>query len=428
MVTSSRDVSLDVLRAACTIVVVALHATMAGILVSGGAVRIDNALETSWFWPFSWVVQIMPLFFLAGGATAASSLRRRDDVRGFAASRVQRLMAPLVPALGAIAVGLAALGALGLPPELVEEAGFRISQPLWFLGVFVLVQSLAPLLLRAHEQRPAVTIGALVALTLAVDVVRTATGIDAVGFLNLAFVWLLGQQLGFVLAGGGFARLTVRTRLIGAAVALAGIPALAATGLVSLDMYENLNPPTIALALLGFAQACLFSIAQPRLRAWGARRRAGAAVRVIGRHAMSIYLWHMPALVVVAAVTIAGSLALGIGMPVPLTGEWWASRPIWILAVGAATCCAVALVARTSAAQTPGAPSGGARAACSVALAVGAVALVFVLGLDVGSAVLAIAVALLALRIARAPRTAGGKPPVTHTRQQDFALLARQEG
>ncbi len=118
-------------------------------------------------------------------------------------ARLERLVRPAIALVVVVAGGLAALSLAGLPAELVATAGFRIGQPLWFLGVYLAVSALVPVMLRAHERaRVADAARCCSPRVVAVDVTRFATGVDAIGFLNLLLVWLLVQQLGFHLADG----------------------------------------------------------------------------------------------------------------------------------------------------------------------------------------------------------------------------------
>ena len=269
-VPTRRDAAVDVARAWCLTVVVALHALMVGVSVSAGAPVLENALERwSGFAAVTWAVQVMPLFFLLGGFSGIQQWERAHS-RGVRygehlAGRLRRLLVPALSAVLAAVVVLAGLRVAGVPEDLVAAAGFRLGQPLWFLAVYVLCTVALPALVAAHRRRPVVTIGALAAAVVAVDAVRSATGVDAVGLLNLAFVWLLVQQLGFVLAAPGVAAWrTGRTALL-AVAAFGTLALLCLTGVYSADLYANLNPPTGALVLLGVGQLALFSLARPGL-------------------------------------------------------------------------------------------------------------------------------------------------------------------
>jgi hypothetical protein len=247
------------------------------------------------------------------------------------------------------AVVLLVLTLTGVPGEMVAVAGFRMSQPLWFLGVYLLCTALVPLVTAAHRAAPRTAVVSLVALVVGVDAARITSGIEALGFANLLFVWLLLQQLGFLLADG---RVPTHRRglLAGAVVALGTLGALCAVGIYSFDLYDNLNPPTAALVLLGIAQLCLFQLARPALRRMHGIRAVRAAVSAIGARAMTIYSWHMLVLIGLAGILL---VTVGDGLPAPLTEAWWLTRPLWIVAVAIGVGLLVALTGRREAAAAP---------------------------------------------------------------------------
>ena len=358
-----RDRAVDLVRAACLLAVVGVHALMVGVSVSDGVPVLENALER-WdgFTVFSWIAQMMPLFFIMGGFASAQHFRRMRE-RGatapaYVAARIGRLLPVPLLATGATLVALIVLSAAGLDPDLVATAGWRISQPLWFLGVYVLCSALVPVMLRLHERAPRATLLGLGIAIAAVDGVRAATGADAVGFANLLFVWLFVQQLGFRLADGSAP--SRRSALI----ALGGIVALIALGLSPANLFEALNPPTAALALLGVVQCAVFAAVRPRLARWAELPAVRRASDALNGCAMTVYSWHMPVVVLLAGLLLLAGSAL----PTPLSPEWWASRPVWLAAAGIAVAAVVAAVARIergSRAETPTAPAD--RAAARIA-------------------------------------------------------------
>ncbi|WP_431279334.1 acyltransferase family protein [Leifsonia poae] len=116
----ARDATVDIARAWCLTVVVALHALMVGVSVSAQGPVLANALESwSWFPAFSWLLQIMPLFFVLGGFSSYLqwSRMRTHGVRPseYVAGRMRRLLCPAVVAVTAVVVVLAALAAFGVP-------------------------------------------------------------------------------------------------------------------------------------------------------------------------------------------------------------------------------------------------------------------------------------------------------------------------
>ena len=81
------------------------------------------------------------------------------------------------------------LGRLGLAGEQVQLVGKVMGQPLWFLGVYVVVVALAPVMVRLHRRFRLWVPATLAAAAAAVDAVRLAAGIHQVDYLNLLVVW-----------------------------------------------------------------------------------------------------------------------------------------------------------------------------------------------------------------------------------------------
>ncbi|MCH1882188.1 acyltransferase [Agrococcus sp. ARC_14] len=337
-----RDASVDLVRALCLLVVVGLHAMMVGVSVVDGAPVIENAMDRWEGFPLaSWVVQVMPLFFVLGGFSAHrqwTGMRARDRTAAdYLATRLRRLLPPVIGAVAVTALSLAALVAAGVPAELVGEAGFRLSQPLWFMGVYLLCTLLVPVMVRMHEVVRVRTTLALAGAALGIDVLRAATGVDAIGFANLLLVWLSAQQLGFWIADGSVDRWSRAVLLRLGAGALALAIAVCAAGLSTPDLFQALNPPSVVLVLLGVAQAAAMVMVRDRLRRIAGARVVARAVGAINARAMTIYSWHMLVLIGLAGASLVSPALL----PEPLSDAWWQSRPLWLLAVGVATIAVV---------------------------------------------------------------------------------------
>ncbi|MFF2271852.1 acyltransferase [Agromyces sp. NPDC058136] len=346
-----RDPSIDAIRVVLLVVVFVLHAMMVGVSVGPDGPVLENALEgQAWFGPVSWVVQIMPLFFIVGGFAGLTHWRamraRGATAAEYVRARIERLVRPAIALVAVVAAGLVTLSLAGVPGDVVAVAGFRIGQPLWFLAVYLGASALVPFLVGLHERAPVLTPLALLGGVVAVDLLRLSTGIEPIGYANLALVWLLVQQLGFHLADGAFDGLSRRTLGGLAAASLLLLAVLTATGPYPVDMLVNLNPPTFCLVVLGVAQLALFQLVRPRIAAWVRERDATRAISFVGERAMTVYLWHMPVLVGLAGLALAANAAIGLPLPDPLSAGWWASRPIWLLVAGVAVAGAVLLFAR----------------------------------------------------------------------------------
>lgn len=409
-----RDRSVDAVRAILLVMVVALHATMVGVSVGAAGPVLGNALEAqAWFAPVTWIVQIMPLFFIVGGFASITQWRslrsHRTSPADYVRGRIDRLVRPAIALVAIVGATLLVMSLAGVPADIVATASFRIGQPLWFLGVYILCSACVPLMTRAHERARWATPLLLLVAVVAVDVARMTSGIDAIGFLNLLFVWLLVQQLGFWLADGLVDRLSTRVRvgILGAAVATLVV---LTAGPYSADMLVNLNPPTVCLVALGVGQLMVFSLLRARFSAIAAHPIAGRVVDWMGQRAMTVYLWHMPVLIALAAALLVANAVTGLELPEPLSLEWWADRPLWLVVVALAVAPVVALFARfergrrmTAADSTRRRPASPSPASprwvvLDTLLGAGGVAVVLVIGFGVVPSSIALVMMLLALR------------------------------
>lgn len=331
---AERERAVDLLRVLSIAVVVLGHWLMATVGVGvDGTVTVGNAVGSAAALPYlTWVLQVVPVFFLVGGFAHARALRRPTPYAEFVRGRVARLLRP-VAVFAAVWTALAVgLGLAGLDRGVLAVALRTVPQPLWFLGVYLGVVGLAPTMLRRHRRHGALVPVVLGLGAVAVDVVRFGLGVPAVGALNLAFVWLAVHQLGFLLsdglsrraggwlAGGGLSALVVLTALGPYPTSMVGLPG---------DPVSNVGPPTVALLAQAVMLTGLVVLARPALARWCADRRVWTVVVAANGLVMTVFLWHLTALFALTAAT----LALGVDVPAG-TAAWWLSRPLWIVALG----------------------------------------------------------------------------------------------
>lgn len=335
---SKRDLTLDLARVFCVLLVVLIHLLMVGVGADAdGAITVSRPLEEQWWFPLAtWAGQIMPLFFVVGGfasLTAWRSLTRRGGTAaGYVRNRVLRLAQPALPLFVFYAVVIGGARLIGIDPALVDVAVVGAASPLWFLAAYTLCQALVPLMAGWHARAPKATLAVLLAGGVAVDALRYTTGIDEIGLLNLFFVWLLVQQLGFFYADGWFAARRWYSLVAIAAVAYASLVPLTTWGPYSDDMLTNLNPPTLPLVALAIAQACILRLLRPALARLMNTHAARAVVFLVGTRLMTIYLWHLPVILLVS-----GALLLVPGAsPEPASAAWWWTRPVMFVLVLAA--------------------------------------------------------------------------------------------
>ncbi len=223
--TYQRDSTIDAVRAGCLLVVVVLHSLMVGVeLTPGDGILTSVALSgQAWFTPITWLLQIMPLFFIAGGFASLSQWRRMRaggaSAADYIAGRVRRLAVPAVVMITIVGALLLVAKAFGADPALIDEASLRIGQPLWFLAVYLGVTALVPAMAWLHEKYPARTIAALGLGVLAIDLAQGQLGLPF-GYLNLALVWPLMQQLGFAMLDGACADWSRQKLVVGTLASL----------------------------------------------------------------------------------------------------------------------------------------------------------------------------------------------------------------
>ncbi|MDQ0893206.1 acyltransferase family protein [Agromyces ramosus] len=336
-----RDLSIDFARALCLPVVVLLHALQMGI--GGDPLRAFNALDG--FEPLAWAtwpLMIMPVFFICGGFAAITQWRRLrghgETVAHYVRLRVIRLARPVVSVTAAVGGVLAVMLAAGADFEFVRTFAVRLAEPLWFIPVYIACTALVPVMSTVHRHAPWAGYLGLAGGVVAVDALSRVTGLP-IGPLNWLFVWLFAQQLGFGLRDGWFARCSRATLWAMAAGSYGVIVVLVTVFGYSHDMLDNLNPPTLCILALALGQVSLFALAQPAIRRAMHGRALLGGVYVFGVFGMVIYLWHTFAM----AVVVGAQAVLGLPFPAVLSPAWWATRPLWVAAIGVvvALCCLV---------------------------------------------------------------------------------------
>lgn len=372
---------------------------MAGVTVGANGLSVTNALAGHPIFAWvTWAVQVMPLFFLLGGFSSITQWRRMRILGARDADyirlRVNRLARPAVLPITLVGGTLATLAATGVSGEVLREVGFKIGQPLWFLAVYLGCCAFVPVMARLHERAPRVTLGGLLAAALIVDTISVTFELPGVNAINFLFVWLFIQQLGFWAADGFFRRLP-RLLLLALGVASYGVLGVLTQFVgYSNDMYENLNPPTTCILVLGIGQIFLVSFAHPWLSRLASPRVMRAA-NAINRNSMTIYLWHVPVVVIIALTMLSTRMS----MPEPLSRSWWETRPLFLVAVAVALTPVVLLLAHWEKSRLQHAPTRTPAlvAALKVTLAVAGIATILIAGF---TPVISWAVGLLLLILA----------------------------
>jgi hypothetical protein len=298
---ADRDRAIDVIRIASLVGVVTGHAVMATSIIADGVFKWDNLLTTSVvFQALTWVFQIMPRFFFAGVAASVGSFEPHTSWGGWLLKRCTRLYRPVFYYLAFWAVTLVVLHDV-LPVHVYEPiAGISI-QLLWFLGAYVLVLAAMPLLARITSgARLFGGVVAVYAVVAVVDAVRVADpGWSTVGYVNM-LAWLIPDMFGVayrrkLLTARMALHIGVAMFVVNLSLLWLGPYELSLVGIESQHL-KNMTPPSLLLA--GHAiMLCAFAIAAaPGIGRWARRPRVWRLAVIGNTGAMTLYLWHMPAL------------------------------------------------------------------------------------------------------------------------------------
>ena len=378
----------DALRLVSIVIVVYGHWLLAVVSVRDGQLEAANLLTVEpWTHWLTWIFQVMPLFFFVGGyanAAAFRSARRKgvtwaDWVRG----RARRLLRPVVPLVVLWIPVAGALAYLGVSRELLQFATQVVIVPVWFLAAYLIICAFVPISYVLHERLGVVALGLFVGLAVLVDLLHLA-GVPAVGWSNFLWIWGAVHQAGYLwhdsdraAAGGsgirswlprtvpsaiamavaGYGLLLVLTQLLGYPLSMVGVDGATRS---------NNSPPSIALVALAVGQVGLaLALRKPAERLLE-RPRVWGTVVVTGSFTMTLYLWHMTAMVAVAAALIPTGV-----WPTRETVDatWWWQRPLWWLACTAAVAVLVPLFGRYEHAGAPRSRPSKIRAAIGVTLA-----------------------------------------------------------
>jgi len=352
----ARNRVVDFWRAIAILVVVFGHWLAASIwLKPDDSIALLNSLE--WI-PYAgwvtWLVQVMPIFFLAGGYANARGMNKviagEERRRDWITTRMRRLFTPVVPLL-VVWVLLILVMRTFVSAEVVYAGALSATVPVWFLAVYLVLTAIAPFTHAWWRLRGPETVFVLAALAIGVDVARFVFDVPGIGWVNFVFVWACVHQIGYwwsdrddagiaarvggTCAAGALAALVVVTWIGWYPVAMVGIPGAGVT---------NMTPPTFAIAILGVVQFGVIIGTQGALRRRLQRIATWHKVVAFNGVIMTVYLWHLTAMSLVAAVGL-NAFDGRLFRIEPGTAVWWATRPVWLAILALAAAPLVALFA-----------------------------------------------------------------------------------
>ena len=331
-----RDRVVDAARAAALLVVVLGHGVMAVAAWPDGVPRLGNLLAAfPWTQGLTWVLQIMPLFFWAGGAANAMSWRGRragTTYAGWIWSRGRRLLRPVIVYL--VVMGIVATVVTVLAPAAVAEPLMALTtQLLWFLGAYLITVALTPWLAGRSAGHDVLVVVTLLAVAAVIDVGRLILGWpEALGLVNFVVVWTVPALLGVMRAQGRLAGVRTPGWLAVVVVTVAANAVLIHEGPWPVSMVgmpgepvSNMAPPTIVLGLHCLTLVAVVQVLDRPLRALLEHRALWRPVVAVNLTAMTLYLWHLPALI---ALTVAAHV-LHLDRPVGIDAAGFPAPDGW---------------------------------------------------------------------------------------------------
>ncbi len=343
-----RDRYADFLRLAAICVVVVGHWLAPHISMGPVSVRVRLVFgmvePLQWL---TWLFQVMPVFFFVGGMINALSWERASADKSYTyvdwlRRRARRLLWPLVPLLVAWIFAALVLESMGMRTTYVSRASHAVLYPIWFLAAYLCVVAVAPLAHWMHRRLGWIALAAMVAAAGVVDALVWA-GWNEAAWLNFLFVWGAIHQAGFFWYERGLSK-RVMVGVSVAATALVGLwllvrlsPYSATMVAAGFERRPNDLPPSIALLGLATAQFGLLVALRRPVERWLQRAGVWAVVSLGGQRIMTIYLWHMTAMIVVALALIPTEIW---PMPTEPDTTWWLLRIPWVLLLS----CVLALL------------------------------------------------------------------------------------
>lgn len=350
---ATRERYIDLLRAVSIIAVVLGHWLVVVVEYTDGELTGRSALPyLEWAHPVTWLVQVVPIFFLVGGyanaASLASNQRAGRSAGDWLVHRAARLVRPCTAFILVFAAGSWVARLLGEDPQRIRLVVWTAAISLWFLAAYLIIVTLAPMMSTLHHRFGVAVPVVLVVLVAAGDVARLY-GNEAWGSGSFVFGWMVMHQIGYFWQEN---RLPTSPRTLWALIAggLAVVLVLTVPGPYPISMINvpgerlhNMSPPSLALVALFAAQLGLARLVQPPAERWLQRRRPWMAVIAVNAVALTVLLWHMTAaLLIVLVLHLAGILPTETAG----TAAWWAWRLPWLVMLTAALAVLLAIFGR----------------------------------------------------------------------------------
>ncbi|MEN9710542.1 MAG: hypothetical protein RL441_534 [Actinomycetota bacterium] len=344
-----RDRVIDGVRAFAIVGVVFGHLLMGLVYWKDGVPYLGNLLASSiQLQLLTWLLQVMPFFFIAGGAANLlswqSASAKEMPYHIWVWNRVRRLMKPIIIYMAVMAPVGAIVYKLVMP-SVATPLLLLTTQLLWFVGIYTLITAMTPLLIRMEAKLHFAAAAFWFALVTMIDLGRLSWGWPGgLGLINFIGVWAIASHCGFwyIQRQANRAQVTalgllllalniVIVRLGPYPVSLVGLPG---------EEFSNMAPPSLVMAIHTLIAFCALTALRPAIARFLDVPRIWRRVVEINIAAMTIYLWHLPMIVLVTLLfhTIGWdrpSIRTAEGVVLPSDGFLLASIPYWVLAAWA---------------------------------------------------------------------------------------------
>lgn len=351
-----RDRVVDATRAAAILVVIAWHwaGSMTHRDADGTLVMPNPIADVPGGWLATWVLQVMPAFFVVGGFANLTSwnavLCSGRGSAAFLRRRMARLLTPVAVWAAIWMTGELVAAVVRPGHRWIWESFPGVITPLWFVAAYTAVTAAVPVTVWLHLRFGAWAVLGIGAGIATLDVLARGVGVPWAALVSAGLVWLFAHQLGYLWRTHGRTWTTGQRAGI-AAVGLSGLVVLTTLGyprsMVALpgETESNMFPPNATVAALAVFQFGLILVAAPLAARLLHRRWLWRAVVAVNATALTLFVWHMTAYV--------GFLWIFEGLGGRLgdqpTVQWWLQRPLWLLGPGLVLAALIALLGRAQA-------------------------------------------------------------------------------
>ena len=334
-----RDDLIDLLRSLATTTVVVWHWVFTILVWRSDGPHADNPIGyVSGLWSLTWVLQVMPLFFVAGGFVHARTWAKERGQPGawrrFVARRGVQLGVPAMVLIAVVAGSGTAAALLHEGPDpWVTRAVMLVLSPLWFLVVYMALVATVPVWDWLDRRWGELVPIGLAVTTMGIDLLRFRFGHPELAWFNMVFVWGAAHQVGW-----SWERLRRAPVRFGHALMLIGFAALVGLtnmGLYprsmvgttsSVDRFSNMGPPTLPIVALLILQVGLVVAHRDRIVRLAERSGMQRFVAWLSANAMPLFLWHS-----VGFALFYGLMRVLADVPETPSLVWWVTRPLWVI-------------------------------------------------------------------------------------------------